>query len=595
MFRHMMDIPWRSIRVKLVLGLLSITIPLIALLLYNNNYSVKVIHNQVAMSNKNLISIHMKQIDDQLSEVERHMVGLAMLDSNLHNMEVYETEDDYVMAKSGISRRLDSDLIIYPYIEGFFVYSLSRNEMVNAYNRSMGYSQLTNFQEVMKNRIIEMNEQSQGANMEWSVININGINYISRWFRNGDIYIGAWVKADTILAPLRVMHTNEAGGVLIVNSEGEILSGTTLLAEKGLDFTRGFQNYYLSGKDNDYLIVGETSRKGDFSMAVVFPDKQILENLPYLANAAKFVIAMAILMLLLSTWFLRKVLMLPLHRMMVAMRAVGKGDLYPQIEDSSAVPDEFQLVNRTFNQMIKQIEDLKISVYEEQLSKHRAELKHLQLQINPHFFMNSLNIIYNLAQVKQHDLIQEMTMCLVQYFRYMFQSNHSLVLLRDELRHIQNYLRIQQMRMPNRFTCEIHVPNYLEETLIPPLILQTFVENTIKHAITMDGMTAMTVEATLDMLEEEPMVRILTRDTGKGFPERVLETIHSGKQLVDEKGAHIGLWNARERLRLQFGDRAWMELYNDDPQGAIVELVIPLKAYLDNKEGTRDATSINRG
>jgi len=595
MFARFASIPWSSIRVKLVLGLLSITVPLIALLLYNNDYSVRVIHNQVAMSNKSLISIHMKQIDDQLSEVERHLTGLAFSDFNLLTMgDQQATEDQYMMAKSGVSRLLTSDLIVYPYIDGFFVYSLPRQDMMEAYKPVVGYSELTGLRQALSGQIARLTAQPLHANTEWTAMRVGGDNYIVRLLRSGELYIGAWVKARTMLAPLSGMNTGETGAVLIVNGAGEPLGGTQPLSDEGLDFTQGFQNYYLSGSGHDYLVVGEASTKGDFSLVAVSPDKQILENLPYLANAANFVILVAIAMLLLSAWFLRKVLLMPLRKLMVGMRLIGEGNLNLQIEESP-VPDEFQLVNRTFNQMITQIEELKIHVYEEQLSKHRAELKHLQLQINPHFFMNSLNILYNLAQVKQYELIQEMTMCLVQYFRYMFQSNHPLVQLKDELKHIRNYLHIQQMRLPDRFNCDIQVPEYLQETPIPPLILQTLVENTIKHAVRMDGSISMSIEASLDTLADEPLVCISVRDTGKGFSDEALDAIRGGRQISDENGAHIGLWNVRERLRLQFGERAWMECYNDEPHGAVVELMIPLRLEPESKEEIEDASIADRG
>ncbi|WP_391573706.1 sensor histidine kinase [Cohnella sp.] len=595
MIRRFASLPWSSIRVKLVLGLLSITVPLIALLLYNNNYSVRVIHNQVAMSNKALISIHMKQLDDQLSEVERHLTGLAFADFNLLTMGDWQaSEDQYMMAKSGVSRLLTSDLIVYPYIDGFFVYSLPKRDMMEAYKLNIGYSELNALRQTMSEQILRLEDQPQHANSEWTVMQINGENYIVRLLRSGELYIGAWVKSRTMLAPLSGMHTGETGAVLLVDGAGERLGGTRPLEDDGLDFTQGFQDYYLSGSHNDYLVVGETSRKGDFSLVSVSPDKQILENLPYLANAANFVIVVAIAMLLLSVWFLRKVLLLPLRKLMVGMRLIGEGNLNHQIEESP-VPDEFQLVNRTFNQMITQIEELKIHVYEEQLSKQRAELKHLQLQINPHFFMNSLNILYNLAQVKRYELIQEMTMCLVHYFRYMFQSNHPLVQLKDELKHISNYLRIQEMRLPDRLRWEIQVPDYLQMTPIPPLILQTLVENTIKHAVQVDGPVVMSIEATLDTLADEPMVCLLIRDTGKGFTDEALDAIHDGKQITDGNGAHIGLWNTRERLRLQFGERAWMECYNDDPQGAVVELMIPLRPDAESEEGNENVSIVDRG
>lgn len=578
MVRLLRGIPWKSIRVKLVLGLLGVTLPLIVLLIYNNTYSVNVIHNQVANSNKNLVSVYMKQIDDQLSEAERHMMGLLMSEYNLLTMGEPSTDnDDYIMAKSSVSRRLASDLIVYPYIDGFFAYSIPRNDMVEAFRYDMTYRELTAVRQALSRRVHELAEKPGRINTEWTALRMDGHYYLLRMFGSGTIYMGALIKAESMLKPLNVMQAGDAGATLIVGGSGTILSSTRDLTDKGLDFTRGFDQYYLSGEEEDYLVVGESSMKGEFSLAAVVPDKLILENLPYLAKATLIVIVIALFMLPLGLWFLRKVLLLPLQKMTKAMRRIGEGNFQMKIEESP-VPDEFLLVNRTFNQMISQIEELKINVYEEQLSKQRAELKHLQLQINPHFFMNSLNIIYNLIQVKQYSLTQEMTMCLVQYFRYMLRSNQPLVQLKDELSHARNYLRIQQLRFPYQLKCDIRMPDYLGDTPIPPLLLQTLIENTIKHAVRTGETITLTIEAALDELAEEPMTLISVRDTGQGFSEQSLETIRDGQPPADEKGEHIGLWNARERLRLQFGDRAWMNCYNDEPHGAVVEVGIPMRA-----------------
>lgn len=587
------SIPWHSIRFKLIMGFLIIMLPLIGLLLYNNHYSVNVIHKQVATTNKNLMSIYMKQIDDQLSEVERQLMGLTQTEPHLLTMGKQVGQDDYVMAKSSVSRRLVSDLIVYPYIDGFFVYSLPRRDIVDAAKYAMSYDELMNMRQALEGRVMKLAEQPSHLNVEWTVHEINGAYHFLRMFRSGEIFIGAWVRVATMIDPLRELQTGDTGAVLFVDGEGAPLYSTKPLADLGLDFTRGFDDYYLSGQNQDYLIVGESSRKGELSLAAAIPDQYILENIPYLANVSRIVILMAVAMLLMSLWFFRRVLLLPLRKMMTAMRLIGEGNLNAHIEESP-VPDEFLLVNRTFNRMITQIESLKIDVYEEQLQKQRAELKHLQLQINPHFFMNSLNILYNLAQTKQNDLIQDMTMCLVQYFRYMFQSNHPLVLLRDELKHIRNYLQIQEVRLPNRLHCDIQVPPFLEETPIPPLLLQTIVENTMKHGVQMEGSIHLTIEAVLDTPADEPMVCITVRDTGKGFSDEALEHIRSGHRIVDDAGEHIGLWNVRERLRLQFGAQAWMDCYNDDPQGAVTEIGIPLHANTAPKEETSHATNVDR-
>ncbi|MGC6586454.1 sensor histidine kinase [Paenibacillus sp. Dod16] len=594
MYSHIKAIPWNSIRVKLVLGLLGVAIPLIALLIYMSYYSVNVIHNQVAVSNKNMISIQMRQIDNQLAEIERHLVNLSRSEVSVLTMKDAVPDHTYMMAKSDVSRKLSSDLSVYPYIDGLFVYSLPRHDFVEAYKGSMTYNGLLKMRDYLQESSTSQN-RFYGMEANWQLQEIEGSYYAIKVLRDDNISIGSWVSLKTLMSPMSVLNTGETGAMLFVDAQGKPLYNTKSLQDETLDFTHGFNSYYMSGKDKDYLIVGETSKKADISMVAVIPDKLTLENLPYLKKTAAILSAFAVLLLPVSLWFLRKVLLRPLQKIVQLMRRIGEGNFNLRIEKVPTAPEEFQLVYRTLDQMVSQIEKLKIDVYEEQLSKQRAELKQLQLQINPHFFMNSLNILYHLAQVKRYELIQEMTICLVQYFRYMFHSNNqALVLLKDELQHTRNYLRIQQLRLPNQFESEIHVPDYLLETPVPPLMLQTIVENTIKHAVRADVRTMLVIEAILDDLAEEPTVCLTVRDTGDGFSDEVLEAIRCGRQGANTGRAHIGLWNVRERLRLQYGNGAVMDCYNDDPHGAVVELFIPLSPGQDGKEDA-NASCTDRG
>ncbi|MBE9916147.1 HAMP domain-containing protein [Paenibacillus donghaensis] len=577
MFTRLSSIPWNSLRVKLVLGLLGIVLPLMGLLIYTSYYSVNVIHNQVATSNKNLISVHVSQMDWELTEIERHLVNMATTEISVMSLKDAANIDAYMMAKSDVSRKISSDLSVYPYMDGFFVYSVPRNEFMEAHQGNVSFADLSGIRQALLGKISEQLEQPYGLNAVWQIEKIQNKHYLVRLFKDDDLYIGSWVSLKTLMSPLSVLNTGETGAMMFVDKYGKQLYSTKPVEDTDLDLTRGFNSYYMSGKNKNFLVIGEPSQKADLSMVAVIPDRLILENLPNLKKVVTLIPTLALLLLPISLWFLRKVLLRPLQKMVLLMRRIGDGNFNLRMENSPSTLEEFQMVYRTFNQMVSRIEELKINVYEQQLSKQRAELKQLQLQINPHFFMNSLNILYTLAQVKRYELIQEMTLCLVNYFRYMFQSsNHSLVLLKDELQHTRNYLRIQELRLPLQLKSEIRIPEYLMNTPIPPLMIQTFVENTIKHAVKDDGPTLLVVEAFMDDLAEEPMACITIRDNGKGFSSQALKYIRKKEQMIDAQGEHIGLWNVQERLRLQYGDKARMDCYNDDPQGAVVDLIIPI-------------------
>lgn len=236
-------------------------------------------------------------------------------------------------------------------------------------------------------------------------------------------------------------------------------------------------------------------------------------------------------------------------------------------------------MNKTFERMTHEIRKLKIDVYEEKLKHQRAELRHLQLQINPHFFLNSLNIIYNLATVRDYVLIQEMTKCLVTYFRYMFRSNSYFVPLIEELTHTANYCRIQELRLPDKLTYSVQqVDEPLAMAEVPPLIIHTMVENIVKHALSMEGTihVEVTVSEWLDD-NQERQLGIRIRDNGPGFPEHILSRLRDGTWSQGE-GEQVGIWNVKKRLRLLYQNRASISFSNHPLGGAVVDIRIPMQS-----------------
>jgi two-component system sensor histidine kinase YesM len=269
---------------------------------------------------------------------------------------------------------------------------------------------------------------------------------------------------------------------------------------------------------------------------------------------------------------MRKIFLEPINRIVSAMKKLRKGDLderLPTYRNST----EFEVMNATFNHMISEIKDLKINVYEEKLNLQRAELKHLQLQINPHFFLNSLNIIYNLATVKEFSLIQEMSKCLANYFRFMFRSNSYFVSLEDEIKHTENYLRIQQLRFPETFLYFVEVPDELKKCNIPPLIIQTIAENSIKHAFNFDEQLEIHIKIKQD--EDSGLIHIKIKDTGDGFPEDVLYSLKKNESLTNSEGERIGIWNVKKRLTLLYGESSKIRFSNEQGKGATVQIWIP--------------------
>lgn len=230
---------------------------------------------------------------------------------------------------------------------------------------------------------------------------------------------------------------------------------------------------------------------------------------------------------------------------------------------------------------ILQIEDLNHKIYEEKILKLRLRGQLLELQIKPHFFLNSLSNILSFLYVGEIKLAEDMIVHLANHIRYLL--NHDrFVCLADEIHHVKNYMAMQSLRFGPNFSCKISVSPELEKCLIPILSIQTFVENSIKYAQSSDGKVCIFLSAFSVKVKEESYIKILIEDDAGGFQPEILEKLQKGEEVYYGNRKHIGISNVRERISLLYGTKGQLVLSNSKMGGALVELFFPL-TYRDEK------------
>ncbi|OMF18508.1 hypothetical protein BK133_30550 [Paenibacillus sp. FSL H8-0548] len=495
---------FNSIRFKLIFGLIVVMLPVLSLLIYNNLYSIQVVRNQVAQSNSNLLDLYMGLIDKELTNIDTYLFQFATKETRLNYLErpAEEDLDRYSLSKYQLFRELYDNSNPYYSLDFFFVYSIVNEDLLLAPKSLATETANTMLIKNSLNGIFQDQNKMLSYPYEWwSSLNINESAYLIHIIKTGNVYIGALVNYKQIMEPLDKLDLGTTGKSLLVGANNEPLQDAAFFEANQIKLNYEQKVYHLTGKDEKYLVIGEKSDKGDFSLLAVLPDRSILEKLPYAQRVIVGIVSGAVLILMAALFLLRKIILLPINRIMVAMRKIKGGHLEARIKD---VPTsyEFQLMNESFNSMVSEIQKLKIDIYEEQLFNQKAELKHLQLQINPHFYLNSLNTFYYLADDKNYVVMKELSLSLIEYFRFMFRSHSDFVALREEIKHARNYLRIQEFRFPGGLTYDFSVDDSLMDCSVPPLIVQTFVENAIKHAVTLDELVQ--IHITINSDESSP-------------------------------------------------------------------------------------------
>ncbi len=196
-----------------------------------------------------------------------------------------------------------------------------------------------------------------------------------------------------------------------------------------------------------------------------------------------------------------------------------------------------------------------------------SELMALKAQMNPHFIFNALNTIRELTLEDPHKAMQAMTQ-LASILRYSLRSaDTQTVPLREEMKIVQEYLALESLRFEKRLQVVIDVDELTLDMPVPPLVVQTLVENAVKHGIA--------------CLPKGGIVTILSSSTPHNIEICILNTGQITKQSFCE-GQNLGIANTRERLSLLFGDKASLTLVNKDKTRVEAKVIIPVPQLFPN-------------
>ena len=250
----------------------------------------------------------------------------------------------------------------------------------------------------------------------------------------------------------------------------------------------------------------------------------------------------------------------------------------------SGAAREIQQVYDTFDSMTEEIKELRIRFYEEELQKQQYRLQYYQLQLKPHFYLNSLKSLYGLAQNGKNEEIQKMLLSLSEQFQYIAYDLTAMIPLGEELTHTQNYVNIQKIGKGFPIHVTLSAESGLSQVEVPSLFLQTFVENSIKYAPVYGRTLRISIAIRLEDLDGESYLHIQVADNGAGYPEQLLEDFYA--EDAGRLKGHIGLFNLRARLSLIYGERAYFILSNKD--GAVSEIFLPVNS---KKEETANGTA----
>lgn len=281
-------------------------------------------------------------------------------------------------------------------------------------------------------------------------------------------------------------------------------------------------------------------------------------------NALLFASVTFIVLLLLS-FYLAAQITRPLLKLKKKLGLFGKKDLAAVYDQRGQVDEIIQLEN-SYYQMVERINQLMAEKDEEKEKQRKSELTALQSQINPHFLYNTLDAIAWIARLKKQPDIERLISSLATFFRISLHKGDKFVTVEEEIRLVQSFVTVEQMRFPDKFEVEYEMDEALHGIRILKLILQPIAENAIKHGISEKrGRGRIWIKG--ELRGED--IRFTVTDDGVGFSSSA--TLSQAKEDVLFQSGY-GLRNVDERIKLEYGPQYGLRITSTPGQGTTVTI-----------------------
>ncbi len=429
----------------------------------------------------------------------------------------------------------------------------------------------------LEERLAKEEETQQEPAPDWEFLSLPQGQFLARQYEYTNYYAGFLLDMEKYLETLGTSQLWQRNRVYL-RSRNQIYSfqGGRLRPYAASDWEGIFSKWYL-GRNVFWKAPGM-----DLELGLRVVDREFRVGIPPLYWGL-FGVACASGLLAVVMWIGLK------KRVVHALRTVNQGMLELEQEHldyrisgwDKRESEEFVFLYNSFNRMAREIGLSR----EKDAKMYQVQLDNLRLQVNPHMLLNSFNMIYSLAQSRNFQCIQEYSLLLVEYFRYALKETDRFVTVEKEMAFVENYVGIQKIRFPGAFTSVHRIEPDCVDALVPPLLIENFVENAMKYAL----VSGSAIEVLINIRQEEGHLLISVCDTGRGIKPEILDCLQRGQVYRDKMGKeHIGVWNCRRRLEVFYGEAASMKITSSLGQGTQVWLDMP---YMTQEQETDVACS----
>lgn len=283
------------------------------------------------------------------------------------------------------------------------------------------------------------------------------------------------------------------------------------------------------------------------------------------------VLLIAIIIITLINIYINRYITFPISKLADSMK--NTNEELPQIVSIRCGNDEIGKLQDSYNDMLMQIRRLIDKLISEEKNRQKAEMDALREQINPHFLYNTLETIGYMSLQFPPDDVYNAIETLGSFYRKFLSKGSQTITLKEEMLIVRDYIKLQQLRYEDMFFDRYYIEHELENIIVPRLILQPLVENSIYHGIRPKGEKGL-IAVSASRLGNN--LRLIVYDSGVGMSEDEIMRLMSA-----DNTKSFGFKGTMDRIRYFCGRDDIVKISSVEGEYCKIEIIIPLDGKVD--------------
>lgn len=568
--------PFKNLRIDVVFffGFALIVVVLVGLIVSFSYYngSKEIADNTSYYQQKLLIEIH-KKLNTNLVDIEQSSNTAAQNFTELYEQVRNGTSTyDQVKGQSIIRSQLNNYVFSMPSLQSIEVYSdLTPSYSLQEYVHFLPMAQMERepwFEDLRNSDYAWLSQRTIKTNRGDTLI----ISFARKVYNRFNRAVAVIVFNLPVKTFQNLITTeDQRSDLVLLDATGKLITLTgnaDFFENNTLNIKKQLETHETgSKKTGDEFLVWASSRDSQWSLVEVTSWRQLTEGSRRQSQLFLGLGILTIIMILLCAVFLSRQFVKPIAHLLKAMSNFSLSKRVPLPQDYK---NEFGRLFTGYEKLTYRIEELYDSLERKHEEQRAAEIKALQMMINPHFLYNSLDQINWMAIEAEQPQISEMLAHLGQFLRGALTGTGSLVPLTEEVAHIESYLAFQKIRWEDGLTYRFEVAGEAGRLYVPKILLQPFVENAFIHGFHGKRQASLRIEAGV----HEDCLHITIADNGRELREDWAESRSA-------KGGY-GLRNVKERIEALFGPAYGFSLGNSPEGGtqAVIRLPVMNESFI---------------